>query len=94
MWTEAEAQLVEDHLRFRDNESQARYRQANLFAQNRPAELPGKVFAQTVIGLTRKGVELETARWAAGTATIRLPNGTTEQTIAAAICVLRERDAA
>lgn len=85
MWTEAEAQLIEDHLRFRDNESQARYR---------PAELPGKVFAQTVIGLTRKGVELETARWAAGTATIRLPNGTTEQTIAAAICVLRERDAA
>lgn len=94
MFSEEEGQLIEDHLNFRDSLTQARYRQANLFGQNRTPELPSRVFSKTVLGLTSRGVDLETARFAAGTATMRLPNGSTDQTLDAALNVLREREAA
>ena len=72
-YTESEAQLIEDNmLGWRDSQSLVAFRQ--LCPQH-------SGYTRTVLKLNDAGVTWETARWAAGEATCRLPEGSSFEAI-------------
>ena len=53
-----------------------------------------RVFVQTVSALKNLGMDKDSARWSAGQATMRLPDGKFEDTFRLAVQIATERDAA
>ena len=76
--TPEEAQIFDDNMRgYRDSESLARFREIwpHRAPRKDPVQAAALIFANTVVALTERGMDLETARYAAGQATTRLPDG-------------------
>jgi hypothetical protein len=64
--SDEEAHMLDNHLEYRDSASQLEYREANLFPK-------------AVVELTESGWDIETARWAAGQATMRKPAASVQE---------------
>ena len=60
----------------------------------KPVKPQSRVFVQTVSALKNMGSDRETARWAAGQATMRLPDGQFEDTFRLAVQIATGREAA
>ena len=83
--TDSEAQCVEDNLiGFRDSRSLAQFRSV----------FPSGVFPATVVRLIESGWDADTARWAAGQATMREPEAGVTETVRLAQRILSLRAAA
>jgi hypothetical protein len=68
-------------MHWRDSEAQLKFRQMNLFLAPKKQE---PVFPRVVMALHDRGEDLDTARRAAGEATMRKPAASFEQTLNAA----------
>ena len=89
MLTDQEFQDFDDNsgLRYRDSASLIRFR--------KDWSAPARTFANTVVALTEQGADLETARWAAGQATMFNPGcEDVRKTVRAAVEIMKAREAA
>jgi hypothetical protein len=85
------AELLEDFFRDRNWTSD---KQLRFNAMREGLFIPKPVFPAVVMALVDSGIDWETARYAAGTATMRLPEAGVSETLARAREVLRAREAA